>query len=169
MKKRIIALILVMTMVWGSMGDLFTGLSFTARADEQDLATPTDLSPLPQEGQRMTLMRSAAPGTGTDNDAVATTVLSTNNTAGTNNDAAATTVLSANNTAGTNNDAAAISVLGADNTAGTNNDTNTNNNIAATAFKVFLSQSKNLGKHPKYKGIPLVTSLNKYFTILFEV
>ena len=123
MKKRIIALILVMTMVWGSMGDLFTGLSFTARADEQDLATPTDLSPLPQEGQRMTLMRSAAPGTGTDNDAVATTVLSTNNTAGTNNDAAATTVLSANNTAGTNNDAAATSVLSANNAAGTDNDT----------------------------------------------
>lgn len=43
MKKRVIALILVMTMVWGSMGDLFTGLPFGALAEEANLATQTDL------------------------------------------------------------------------------------------------------------------------------
>ena len=43
MKKRIISLILVMTLAWGSLSDIFTGLSYSALAEELPLATPTDL------------------------------------------------------------------------------------------------------------------------------
>ena len=44
MKKRVIAIILVMTLVWSSLGDIFRGISFAALAEEPEPATPTDLS-----------------------------------------------------------------------------------------------------------------------------
>ena len=52
MKKRVIAIILVMTLVWSSLGDIFRGISFAALAEEPEPATPAEEKPAAKPRKR---------------------------------------------------------------------------------------------------------------------
>ena len=68
MKKRVIAIILVMTLVWSSLGDVFRGISFAALAEEPEPATPTDLTCLHENRKTTVYFLDGASYTPIDSD-----------------------------------------------------------------------------------------------------